>query len=166
MKTTNITSSLKKGRQILSQSKGFTLIELLVVIAVLGVLAAAVVAAINPLEKINTAKDSNIKSDVASIGNAMQAFYTTSGSAGTPTYPVSVAALVTAGELKVEPKHPDGSSYVVAKTPGTCDATSGNECTNVAVYGAMLNPSVSTGVWCFKSATGVTAEIALASCTP
>ena len=157
MTTINFKSSIQKG---------FTLIELLVVIAVLGVLAAAVVAAINPLEKINTAKDSNIKSDVSGIGNAMQAFYTTSGSAGTPTYPVSVAALVTAGELKVEPLHPRDGSYTVLNNPGTCNGTSANACTDVAVYGAMLNPSVDDNVWCFRSATGITAETTVAACTP
>ncbi|OGM57296.1 hypothetical protein A3E46_02785 [Candidatus Woesebacteria bacterium RIFCSPHIGHO2_12_FULL_46_16] len=42
---------------------GFTLVELLIVIALLGVLAAAVLAAINPLEQANRARDTRMRSD-------------------------------------------------------------------------------------------------------
>ena len=37
--------------------RGFTMIELLVVIAIIGVLAAAVLAAINPVEQISKGRD-------------------------------------------------------------------------------------------------------------
>lgn len=44
---------------------GFTLVELLIVIALLGVLAAAVLAAINPLEQANRARDTRMRSDAS-----------------------------------------------------------------------------------------------------
>lgn len=46
---------------------GFTLVELLIVIALLGVLAAAVLAAINPLEQANRARDTRMKSDASQL---------------------------------------------------------------------------------------------------
>lgn len=145
--------------------KGFTLIELLVVIAVLGVLAAVVMAAIDPAKKINSAKDANIKSSASEIANAMQVYYTNKATTGTGSYPAAVADLVTAGELKSEPKTPDGTSFTVAKTPGTCTTVAG-DCTAVAVYTALKNPTTALNVWCWKSATGQVSELAPASCTP
>lgn len=57
--------------------KGFTLIELLVVIAVIGVLATAVIASINPIEQINKAKDTASKSDAAEFLKAAERYYAT-----------------------------------------------------------------------------------------
>lgn len=42
-------------------SKGFTLIELLVVIGILGILATALIATIDPFEQLKKASDSNVK---------------------------------------------------------------------------------------------------------
>jgi len=113
--------------------KGFTLIELLVVIAVLGVLAAILVTAINPANKMNLAKDADIKSDLSGIGNAMQSYYTNTATSGTPYYPAAVSDLVP-GELKSEPKTTAGASYtVVSNVAGGC-TTAGKTCANIAVY--------------------------------
>lgn len=46
---------------------GFTLIELLVVIAIIGILAAVVVIVINPAELMKKGRDSNRKSDLATL---------------------------------------------------------------------------------------------------
>ncbi|MGB9706953.1 MAG: type II secretion system protein [Microgenomates group bacterium] len=56
--------------------KGFTMIELLIVIAVLGVLAVAVLSAINPLEQINRGRDTGLRSDSEQILSAIDRFYT------------------------------------------------------------------------------------------
>ncbi|EKD87098.1 MAG: hypothetical protein ACD_37C00044G0003, partial [uncultured bacterium] len=45
-----------------SSESGFTLIELLIVITILGILATAVLAAINPLEQISRGRDTGSKS--------------------------------------------------------------------------------------------------------
>jgi prepilin-type N-terminal cleavage/methylation domain-containing protein len=143
------------------QQKGFTLIELLVVIAVLGVMATALVAAINPLTKINQAKDSQIKSDISSIANAMQAYYTVQPlTGGSPFYPTSVGALTAAGELRAEPKQPGGTaSYVVATSPSTCST----DCTSVAVYASMK--ATANRVWCWKSDGTAPTSTTVAGCT-
>lgn len=59
--------------------KGFTLIELLIVIAVLGILAVAVLSAINPVEQLRKARDAGRKSDAAELLNAYERYFTTWG---------------------------------------------------------------------------------------
>ncbi len=53
---------------------GFTLIELLVVIAVLGVLAAGVFTAINPLKRLQQARDAQRKTDIGQMANAIETY--------------------------------------------------------------------------------------------
>ena len=55
---------------------GFTLIELLIVVAVLGILAVAVLSAINPIEQINRGKDTGSRSDAEQLLSAVDRFYT------------------------------------------------------------------------------------------
>lgn len=57
--------------------KGFTLIELLVVIGILGILAAALVATIDPFEQLNKAQDANSKNTAVEFLNANIRYYTT-----------------------------------------------------------------------------------------
>ena len=60
-------------------SKGFTLIELLIVIAVLGILAVAVLSAINPIEQINRSRDTGSRSDAEQLIGAGDRYYATQG---------------------------------------------------------------------------------------
>ena len=55
--------------------KAFTMIELLVVIAVIGVMATAVLSAINPLEQINKGNDTGLRSDAEQIIGAVDRYY-------------------------------------------------------------------------------------------
>ena len=71
--------NLKIKRLALSLSKGFTMIELLIVISVLGILAVAVLAAINPIEQINRGKDTGNRSDSEQLLSAIDRYYTTLG---------------------------------------------------------------------------------------
>lgn len=59
---------MKKG------SFGFTLIELLVVIGVIGILAAIVLVAVNPGRQFAQARDTQRRSDIYSITNAIYQF--------------------------------------------------------------------------------------------
>ena len=59
--------------------KGFTLIELLIVIAILGVLAAAVLSAINPVEQINRGRDTGSLSDAEQLQSAISRFNAAQG---------------------------------------------------------------------------------------
>lgn len=58
---------------------GFTMIELLIVIAVLGILAVAVLAAINPIEQINRGKDTGSRSDAEQLLSAIDRYYAAQG---------------------------------------------------------------------------------------
>jgi prepilin-type N-terminal cleavage/methylation domain-containing protein len=57
-----------------SKLAGFTMIELLIVITILGILAVAVLSAINPLEQINRGRDTATRSDAEQIYNAIDRF--------------------------------------------------------------------------------------------
>jgi len=67
-----LSSTIKNGA-------GFTLIELLIVIAVLGVLATAVLSAINPIEQINRGKDTGSRSDAEQLLSAIDRYYAAQG---------------------------------------------------------------------------------------
>ncbi|SRR5258708_543131 len=84
--------------------KGFTLIELLVVIAVLGVLAAVVIVAINPLQQLAKGRDTGRISTVEQLGQAMVT-YATSNNNVFPAQSVTWIAtgLVTPGEVSAVP---------------------------------------------------------------
>lgn len=138
--------------------KGFTLIELLIVIAILGVLAAGVVAAINPTKRMNQANDSKVKNDVSQISTAMQAYFTTNG-----YYASDLADLETSEDLKKVPVPPTatgyGAAYTLSVSPAGC-TTALKTCTNVAIGGTLKAPIVPANVtYCYKSSTGVSAEL-------
>lgn len=85
-------------------AKGFTLIELLIVIAILGVLAAGILVAIDPVEQINKGRDAGRKSSITQLGRALQAYYTSQGVL--PAQASWSTDLVGSGEIKIFPVNP------------------------------------------------------------
>jgi len=71
-----------KNQKSKIKSFGFTLVELLIVIALIGVLAAALVATLNPIEQINKARDARFKNDASELLAALERYY-----ASTQSYP-------------------------------------------------------------------------------
>lgn len=57
-----------------SNNHGFTMIELLIVIAILGILAVAVLSAINPVEQINRGRDTGLRSDAEQVLSAIDRY--------------------------------------------------------------------------------------------
>ena len=55
---------------------GFTLVELLIVIGLLGAIALIVIAAINPIEQANRARDTKYKSDGSQLVSAIERYFT------------------------------------------------------------------------------------------
>lgn len=74
---------------------GFTMIELLIVIAILGILAVAVLSAINPIEQINRGRDTGSRSDAEQLlsaidrYNAFAGYYPWQFGAADPDYEVA-----------------------------------------------------------------------------
>lgn len=54
---------------------GFTLVELLIVIGLLGAIALIVIAAINPIEQANRARDTRFKADGAQLISAIDRYF-------------------------------------------------------------------------------------------
>jgi prepilin-type N-terminal cleavage/methylation domain-containing protein len=100
----------------LKTPKGFTLIELLIVIAVIGILAAVVLAAIDPAEQLKRGRDSSRIQTVATLGHAMAAYVTIQQSniAGGFTLPAATntwqTMLVNSGDIKVTASAPGTGS--------------------------------------------------------
>ena len=147
--------------------KGFTLIELLIVIAILGILAAAVLVAINPTKRTGQARDAGRKNDIASIVTEVQAYYTTPGQGVYPTWITpscganigGLTVLTTSGGLKQLPDDPkNGWDY--------CYATNAAG-TEVSVYASLEQPTVPTGLyWCWRSLASNPVETTAAGCAP
>jgi prepilin-type N-terminal cleavage/methylation domain-containing protein len=93
----------------LMNSKGFTLIELLVVIVLLGIFSAALLVGLNPVERINSANDSKVQSDIRVIGTAFE----TNATLNNGTFAADQAALVDSRDLKSVRIPPDGYTYVI-----------------------------------------------------
>lgn len=146
--------------------KGFTLIELLIVIAILGILAAAVLVAVNPAKRSAQARDAGRKNDIGSVATALQAYFTTPGQGQYPAAggcPLSASALtlLTITDLKQLPTDSKGPNapfrYCYEVAPSTTDA---------AVWSTLEAPSTSTGIWCWRSSTGTATEVvASTNCT-
>ena len=65
--------------------KGFTLVELLVVIAIIGILSGILILAINPLQQIQRGRDTQRKSNLATIQSALELYRHDAG-----YYPTSI----------------------------------------------------------------------------
>jgi general secretion pathway protein G len=111
-----------------NSQKGFTLIELLIVIAVIGILAAIVLATIDPIKRINQAKDARAKSDMGQIVSALQQYFTDSGTTGTAAYPIAggtawTTTLINASVVKTIPLDPNGKPYNYIRAASGTSAT-------------------------------------------
>lgn len=93
------------------KQKGFTLIELLIVIGILGILAAAILVALNPLEQFARGRDSGRVTTIDQLGHAVNSYFTSQNS----VYPAQGAAwlttIQTAGEIKALPSNPTAGGY-------------------------------------------------------
>lgn len=144
----------------LKSSRGFTLIELLIVIAIIGVLAAGLLVLLDPIDKINSANDSKVQSDISSIGRAADAYATSHDG----NYPDSLATLQTSGEIKRTPTAPTGYTYTFTPSPGGCSAA----CTSIVMSGTLKSKKYTLQtptkiLWKFDSITGKNCAVNLVS---
>ncbi len=152
--------------------KGFTLIELLVVIAILAVLAVIVLTVINPGNRIASGKNARVRADLASIGRGATLFYSDTSSPQSPactlpgSYPDAfgvTAAGCTQIAFQATVNDPDGSAYVINKTPPTCTAGGTTACTGFAIAGPAYTDNVinagSLKAWCWQAKTGTITQV-------
>jgi len=93
-------------------NKGFTLIELLIVITLLGILAVAVLSAINPVEQMNRSRDTSSRPDAEQLINAVDRFYATKG-----YYPWRKGA----GDVEADGTAPVAWTQITADAPADGD---------------------------------------------
>jgi prepilin-type N-terminal cleavage/methylation domain-containing protein len=130
---------LGKGVKRIMFKKGFTLVELLVVIALIGILAAAVVVLIDPVDKVHQANDSKVQSDLGQVATALQSYATLHNGVYPGTdWATAIAALSTAGELKAVNLTAPGGYVPYA-------AATANAGADVVVYSNLLSKRYGTG---------------------
>lgn len=137
--------------------KGFTLIELLIVIAILGILAAAVLVAINPGKRTRQAQDAKRKNDVGAIATELQGYYTAPGAG---QYPGSLYVLTAQSYLKQMPLDPTSNVAYNYSINGTSSEG--------AVWATLAEPTSGAAgayVWCYQSISGVAQERITNTCT-
>lgn len=74
------------------KSRGFTLIELLVVLGILGILAAGLLAAIDPFEQLKKGRDTNMRNTAIELTNGFTRYYATHG--GLPWCPAGTCVTI------------------------------------------------------------------------
>ena len=97
--------------------------ELLIVIGVLGILAAGLLAAIDPFEQLKKARDTNNRSAAIELLQSSQRYYATHGYL--PWYKMTGAAydcLTTVSILRTDDSASPYAAVAVSKTGGTGDA--------------------------------------------
>ncbi len=137
----------------------FTLIELLVVIAILGILAAAVLVAINPGKRTRQAQDAKRKNDIGALATEVQAYYTHPGNGN---YPTSLGVLTAGSYLKQMPLDPTATGGA-----GCCAyGYSVNAAPDVAVWATLAEPTSGANpsyLWCYRSVNGKAQEVLTAA---
>lgn len=119
--------------RIFGSRAGFTMIELLVVISIIGILAVAVLSAINPIEQINKGRDTRLRSDAGELLSANERYFsihevypwneTRTGSEATPGKPYAPASALFSAAFTfngpLDPKNAGGTwnwTYQLADT--------------------------------------------------
>ncbi|MBU1149258.1 type II secretion system GspH family protein [Patescibacteria group bacterium] len=167
---------MKKG--FLSKTfffKGFTLIELLIVIAILGILAGAILIAINPGQKIASARNARVKSDLAIMFESAKEFnlqIDESHCRDGGSYPSNFGedGGISCGIVWYSPTPAPPSGYYDYQSipAGTClptkqydDSLGTGPCTSFSISGpAYLDPNsvppvtTTTSRWCIRSSSG------------
>lgn len=130
-------------------------LALLLPIAILGIMAAAVLVAINPAKRTRQAQDSSIKNDVGNISGELQYYYSNYS-----MYPATLMELESSGGARPLPKTtPSGFSYVYTVSPDRL---------NAAVYANLEQGNLgSDSVWCWSSSALQAKEVlSAAECLP
>ena len=149
----------------------FTLIELLIVIAIVGIMAAAVILAINPAKRSGQARDAIRKNDIVVLADAFQAYYVTHEGLYPPPIVFSCSpsvfdVLVTSGELKVAPKDPQEPNrrYCVRIKSNSPPGTGRTEAAIFTGPGLEQPTNPALPIYCWNSITNTAFETDYDTC--
>lgn len=95
----------------MTNQRGFTLIELLIVIGIIGVLAAAILVTLNPLEQFARGRDSGRISSIDQLGKTIQSYAISQNAVFPPPGAAWLTSLQAASELKAVPSNPSSPGY-------------------------------------------------------
>lgn len=130
---------------------GFTMIELLVVIAILGILATAVLSAINPIEQINRGRDTGSRSDAEQLLSAIDRYNAFNGHYPWVSSQAAADAQIQIVETAGVPERVDHTwspwlADASARIPGgTATTLSGSQC---SILARLSTGSVTTSADC------------------
>lgn len=109
----------------LMDQKGFTLVELLIVIAVIGILAVAVLAALDPVEQLKKSRDTSRFADARELVSAYQRY--TVGNRCFPDEQPTVGGTCTAADLLDTTLSPTWAQFAKLETAGELKSTYKNK---------------------------------------
>jgi len=130
---------------------GFTLVELLIVIGILAVLMAITIIAINPVQQLQNARNSQRQSDVASIMDGIYQYEATNGKLPPTTAGLSTVGMVIGAQTTLAPT---GTSF--ASPNLTFSGLSGNTVTSGTVLVSGCSQAGDNGNFNVTSGTATT----------
>lgn len=126
------------------------LLAFLIPFALIGIIAAAVLVAVNPAKRVGEAKDAERKNDVGGIATELQAYYFENS-----RYPSALNQLGTTGASTPMFKDPVGSEYSYSVS---------SDGSRVAVYAKLEKGNLGPGsFWCWESTDLLAKEVLSAS---
>lgn len=146
---------LSRLKQLKNASQGFTMIELLVVITILGILAVAVLSAINPLEQINRGRDTSTRSDAEQLYNAIDRFNAFQSYFPWDEGPQSIPTAINPWQLVSndwEQINNSGCSVLAKLSDGTdCPPNSGTDEVKPAFVNRVADMGENWGLYAYKA---------------
>lgn len=128
---------------------GFTLVELLIVISLLGAIATIVIAAINPIEQANKARDAKYSADASQLLSAIERYYVSNSK-----FPWQVVDIINYPGAETELDFTNARTAII----GLCSTAGCSDQDGVLISGDELKSEFLTRDW-IKSTEAASSEV-------